>query len=108
MNQSIVEQEHKYNILKNAAGELMLLIRARLDDAVSPRVVYNGGKHALLYRNSVNVVVLDFIHPSIREDLTHAKRVLIVEAHDGSIIREYTSEVRFLKDIPLPEAADLH
>ena len=46
MTQSTVEQEKNYNILKNAAGDLMILIRARLDDAEQPQIIYNGGKHA--------------------------------------------------------------
>ncbi len=102
MTQSTVEQEKNYNILKNAAGDLMILIRARLDDAEQPQIIYNGGKHAVLYRNGENAIVLDFIHPSIREDLNRTTRVLVVEARDGSIIREYTSEVKHLKEIPLP------
>ena len=108
MNQNIVEQEKKYNVLKNAAGDLMILIRARMNDALNPRVVYNGGKHALLYRNDENVIVLDFIHPSIRQDLNNASRILIVEAYDGSIVREYVSDVRHLKELPIPEELTLN
>lgn len=100
--QTTVEQEKNYNILKNAAGDLMILIRARLDDATHPRVIYSGGKHAVLYRSSEKALVLDFIHPSVREDLNRTSRVLIVEARDGAVIREYTSEVKHLKDVPLP------
>lgn len=107
MDQSSVEQEKNYDILKNASGELMILIRARLEDANQPRIIYNGGKHAVLYRTEQNAIVLDFIHPSIREDLEHASRVLIVEAHDGSVVREYTSTVTHLKGIPLPHNLQL-
>ena len=103
MSEPVVEQEKKYNILKNAAGDLMILIRARMNDAQNPRMVYNGGKHALLYRNEGNVILLDFIHPSIRQELNNASQILIVEAYDGSIVREYTSDIRHLKELPIPE-----
>ncbi len=86
----------------------MVLIRARLDDAFSPRMIYNGGAHAVLYRNDGNVIVLDFIHPSIRADLEHAPQLLIVEAHDGSVIREYMAEVKHMKEIPLPNGLVLN
>ncbi|MBQ7413234.1 MAG: hypothetical protein IJV07_03055 [Alphaproteobacteria bacterium] len=108
MSESLVEQEKNFNILKNPAGDLMILIRARLDDSNHPKIIYNGGKHAVLYRNDGNVVVLDFIHPSVRADLERVLNLLVVEAHDGSIIREYMAEVKHMKEIPLPNGLQLN
>ena len=108
MAQNLVEQEKKFNILKNPAGDLMILIRARMDDAAQPKIIYNGGKHAVLYRNNGNTIVLDFIHPSIRQDLERVMALLVVEAHDGSIIREYMAEVKHMREIPLPNGMILN
>ena len=108
MKENLVEQEKNFNILKNPAGDLMILIRARLDDAAQPRIIYNGGKHAVLYRNDGNTIVLDFIHPSVRSDLERVLNLLVVEAHDGSIIREYMAEVKHMKQIPLPNGLTLN
>lgn len=108
MTQNLVEQEKKFSILKNPAGDLMILIRARLEDATQPKIIYNGGKHAVLYRNGGNTIVLDFIHPSVRADLERVLNLLVVEAHDGSIIREYMAEVRHMKEIPLPNGLVLN
>ena len=108
MSESLVEQEKNFNILKNPAGDLMILIRARLDDSNHPKIIYNGGKHAVLYRNDGNVVVLDFIHPSVGADLERVLNLLVVEAHDGSIIREYMAEVKLMKEIPLPNGLQLN
>jgi len=108
MAQNLVEQEKKFNILKNPAGDLMILIRARLDDATQPKIIYNGGKHAVLYRNNGNTIVLDFIHPSIRADLERVMALLVVEAHDGAVIREYTAEVKHMREIPLPNGMVLN
>lgn len=102
MTQHTIEQEKEFNILKNSAGELMILIQARMEDAAQPRLAYNGGRHAVLYRNDHNTVILDYIHPDIRAVLDASKNVLIVETRDGAIIREYISSVRHLKEIPLP------
>lgn len=108
MSENLVEQEKNFNILRNAAGDLMVLIRARLDDAREPRIIYNGGKHAVLYRNEDNTIVLDFIHPSVREDLKRVANLLIVEEHDGSVIREYMAEVKHMREIPLPNGLTLN
>lgn len=108
MKNSVVEQEKNFNILQNPNGDLMILIRARLDDASAPKVIYNGGEHAVLYRHGDNVVVLDFIHPEVRAALEKAISLLVVEAHDGSVIREYMTEVKHIKEIPLPNGLILN
>lgn len=103
MAQHLIEQEENFNILKNVSGDLMVLMRARMENAHEPRIVYDGGEHALLYRNENNTVILDYIHPQIREDLSHAEGVLVVEAQGQSIIREYVVPVKIMKKIPLPK-----
>lgn len=103
MVQHLIEEETKYNILKNIAGDLMILMRARLNDAEQPQIVYDGGEHALLYRTGDNTIVLGYIHPDVRQDLAKVENVLIVEAQGNSIVREYYSKVKTMKKIPLPE-----
>ena len=44
------EQEGFYDILQNGAGDLLISIRARAGEPDHPQIVYDGGKHALLYR----------------------------------------------------------
>lgn len=44
------EQEGFYDILQNGAGDLLISIRARAGEPDNPQIVYDGGKHALLYR----------------------------------------------------------
>lgn len=103
MQKTIIEQEKKYDILKNAAGDLLFIIKARLTNEEKPVIVYNGGDHALFYRNKENTIVLDYINPNVRQNLEKAFKVLIVEAQGTSIVREYFSDVKYLKELPLPE-----
>lgn len=103
MTQHLIEEETKYNILKNISGDLMILMRARIDAAEKPQIVYDGGEHALLYRSKDNTIVLGYVHPDVRQDLTRVETVLIVEAQGSSIVREYYSKVKTMKKIPLPE-----
>ena len=103
MKKPLIEQERNYNILQNESGDLMILIRARLENADRPKLVYNGGEHALLYRNDHHTVVLDYVHPAIRKVLRRKKQVLIVETNNGAVVREYVCAVAYLKDLPLPK-----
>jgi len=103
MSKPLIEQEKNFNILQNESGKLMILIRARLEDADRPKLVYNGGEHALLYRNDHNTVVLDYIHPAIRKALRRKTQVLIVETNNGSVVREYVCDVMYLKSVAVPK-----
>lgn len=96
------EQEGYYDILQNAAGDLLIAIRARSGEPSHPRIVYDGQKHALLYRQQGFSITLDFIHPEIRGALARAEKVLVVEFENSEVVREYEVPVRFVKKIPLP------
>ena len=99
------EQEGYYDILQNAAGDLLIAIRARQGEPANSRIVYDGQKHALLYRQQGFSITLDFIHPEVRGALARAEKVLVVEFEGNNVVREYEVPVRFVKKIPLP--ADL-
>ena len=103
MQKTVIEQESKYDILRNSAGELLFIIRARLTNEEKPTIIYDGGEHALLYRNSNNTIVLDYINPNVRSNLEKATKVLVVEAQGASIIREYFTIVKSVEKVPLPE-----
>ena len=80
------EQEGFYDILQNGAGDLLISIRARAGEPDHPQIVYDGGKHGLLYRQHGFSITLDFIHPDARAPLAKAESVLIVEFEGGEII----------------------
>ena len=95
------EQEGFYDILQNGAGDLLISIRARAGEPDNPQIVYDGGKHALLYRQQGFSITLDFIHPDARLPLSKAETVLVVEFEGGELMREYEVPVRFVKKLPL-------
>lgn len=96
------EQEGYYDILQNAAGDLLIAIRARAGEPANPRIVYDGQKHALLYRQQGFSITLDFIHPEVRGALARAEKVLVVEFENNEVMREYEVPVRYVKKMPLP------
>lgn len=107
MQKTVIEQESKYDILRNSTGELLFIIRARLTNEEKPTIIYDGGEHAILYRNNNNTIVLDYINPNVRQNLINATKVLVVEAQGSSIVREYFSSVKSVEKVPLPEIETL-
>lgn len=101
MAETKVEQEKNYDILRSPSGDLLIVIRARMDSEAAPTIMYDGGEQALLHRNENNAVILD-INPAIRSNLSSASNVLIVEAQGKSIIREYFSTVKQTKKLAIP------
>ncbi len=95
-----MEREDNFNILKNGVGNLMILIRARLGGVKAPYIIYDGGQEALLYRTENTPIILDYIHPAIREDLKKKKDVLVVETNEGAVVREYISNIQVVPALP--------
>jgi len=102
MSKEQIEQEKQYDILQNSSGDLMIAIKARMEDTNSPKIVYDGGEHAILYRTDDSAILLDYVHPDIRSHFLNAGRVLVIEVRDESIIREYNVPVKKMKRIPTP------
>ena len=99
------EQESFYEVHVNKDDELMISIHARDSEPSSPVILYDGGAHALLYRTPDSVVLLDFLHPAVRECLKAAKSVLMAEVRQGDVFREYAVPCRFVKNLPLDLSA---
>lgn len=93
------EQEGRYDILQNGAGELLIIIKYREGGPENPRLVYDGGAHALLYRSRESAVLLDSINTAARQPLKSADEVTMVEIEDDEVAREYKVPVRIVRDL---------
>jgi hypothetical protein len=103
-----IEIENHYEIFQNKTGDIMFSVLERETEPDSPELVYDGGEHALLNRNSGHTVILDYINPNIRQPLSQAKEVLVAEhpkTDKKNYVREYTAVVKIVKR--LPEEYDL-
>jgi hypothetical protein len=68
----------------------------------SPEVVYDGGEHALLYRNPKDTVILDYIAEGTRGKLAAKSEVLIIEYDPVQlfITREYMAPISMVGKLP--------
>lgn len=95
-----VSEEENYDILQNAAGEILIIIKYRAGGPENPRIVYDGGDHALLYRSRESALVLDGINPNARTPLKSVREVYMVELDGDEVAREYMVPLRVVKSIP--------
>ena len=93
------DSSSRYEILQNAAGEIMLIIHAREGEPDNPRIVYDGGDEALLYRNRESSIILEGIAEKAREPFLKVDQVLVVEVKNDDVAREYKVPLRKIKSL---------
>ena len=92
-------QAGKYDILQNAAGEILIIIKYHEGGPENPRLVYDGGDTALLYRSRESAVFLDGINDKARGPLKSVDEVLMVEVEGDDVAREYKVPVRVIRSL---------
>ncbi|MDO5387107.1 MAG: hypothetical protein Q4F75_07560 [Pseudomonadota bacterium] len=99
MVKSANQSEGQYDILQNSAGEILIIIQYRDGGPENPRLVYDGGDQALLYRSRESAVMLDAINEEARKPLRAVSEVLMVELDNDDVAREYRVPVRNVKSL---------
>ena len=91
--------EGTYEILQNATGEVLVMIKQRRVGPENPRFVYDGGDTALLYRSRESSVFLGAINKDARSPLKNVNEVLVAEIDGDEVAREYLVPVRIVRDL---------
>lgn len=99
MANNSASQEGRYDILQNAAGEILIIIKYHEGGPENPRLVYDGGSTALLYRSRESAVLLEEINPKARIPLKSVDEVMMVEVENDDVAREYQVPVRIIKSL---------
>ena len=83
-----------YQAVVSADGKLAFIIRAGKSEPHSPKLIYNGGESALLYR-SADILVLDKLHEEAQKALRRKRSVVIIEADyaGGKTVYDYEAAV---------------
>ena len=91
--------EGTYDILQNATGEILIMIRQRRGGPENPRFVYDGGETALLYRSRESSVFLGDINVDARAPLKRVDEILVAEIDGDEVAREYVVPVRIVRSL---------
>ncbi|MCK5295776.1 MAG: hypothetical protein KAJ75_02690 [Alphaproteobacteria bacterium] len=98
------KQEEFYKVILNADNEIMLSIFARSGEPEDSTILYDGGEHAMFYRDKETAVVLDYLPPETYEAWNNAETILIAEykedATEEEPVRAYDVPIRHMKRLP--------
>jgi hypothetical protein len=89
----------KYNIFQNGAGEILIIISVKPGAPVEPRLIYDGGDFALLYRSRECSLRFSEINVDARSALMAVDKVLVVEVENNDVSREYDVPIRHVKSL---------
>jgi lysine biosynthesis protein LysW len=98
----IIDIENEYDVLNNKDGDIMFSVLERDGEPDNPRLVYDGGEHALLIRNGAHTVILDYINKDVRPMLAQTAEVLIGEhpkRDEKKFVRDYKAAVKIVKNL---------
>lgn len=97
-----MEHAEDYEIVRTEEDVLVFVIKSRQTDVENPRLIYDGGRHATLYRRPDDVLLLDYLNDDVLENLRKSEIVIVAEADFGSekIVRDYEVHVKQVKKNP--------
>jgi hypothetical protein len=91
----------KYLFIKDKKENLGLILFPYSQKPKNPEILYDGGQHAIFYRNEDQTIILDFINKDARLPLKKRKDIMIGEiSEQGKIEHEYKAKVKQVKKIP--------
>ena len=84
-----------------AAGEILFIINYKTCLPDNPRLVFDGGDKALLYRRKDNAQLIHGINEKTVEALRNVNNVLVIEVSpkNNDVVREYDVPVKMIKQI---------
>ena len=100
----VMKQEAGYFVVRSGKGELFFILQAQSVKPSSPekaKVVYDGGEHALLYRDTNETIILDFVPEEVKQDLERQKVVNVMECSaEDIVLMEYSADVEMVEKMP--------
>ena len=95
-----MEHERNYEVIITHEGVLVFLIKARYSSPERPFILYDGGKHATLYRNDNETVLLDYLNEKVIPVLSNSQKAVVFELSDEieDVARDYEVKVKHIKN----------
>ena len=94
-----MQQEGDYKVIITNEGILVFLIKSRQTEPFKPFLLYDGSKHATLYRSEDETIALDYLDDRLPPILDKQDKVLIMELDDEleDVLRSYEAPVKHIK-----------
>ena len=82
-----------FDLLMNAAGDVMIVFEASSNLAENPLFIYDGKSRAILYKNKQDVIPIYPVPKEAEPEMNRVKTILCVEVKDNKIVAEYNAKV---------------
>lgn len=92
---------NKFVVAEGEEGEIYIFIDAQKDVPEKPRVIYDGKDHAIFIRSPEEKIILDYIHPEVRDKLRKSVGVIMVETILENIKDSYVAEMQIVDNLPV-------
>ncbi len=94
-----MEQEKDYKVIITNEGILVFMIKSRPSEPEKPFLLYDGGKHATLYRGENETIALDYLDDRLPPILNESDKVMIFELDDEieDLLRSYEAPIKHIK-----------
>ena len=96
-------QEKDYYVFPTAEGGIVFAISQKENTPHLPKIFYDGGNHAILYRGEDDLIVLDFLHPQAKKIMQSVSMAHIAEVDytDKKMVRFYSVPVHQVFKMPV-------
>lgn len=94
-------QEKSYTVAEMKNGEMVVVIEFRGASPENPVIFYDGGHHALFHRSHEISVILDYLHPEVRQKLKDRSDITVLEVENDVVMVGYNVPVRMKSKLPI-------
>lgn len=94
-----------YEIMTTDSGTLFFAIGVGVSEPDKPLLVYDGGEHATFYRNSDDVLLLDYINENVQKMLKESDYIVVAELDRETerVVRDYKARIKIFKKNPFTD-----
>ncbi|MBE6454574.1 MAG: hypothetical protein E7017_06825 [Alphaproteobacteria bacterium] len=100
-----MKHAENYEIVLSDEGIPVIVIPYNRLRAENPILLYDGGKHATLFRNDHDVVLLDYLPDGVRPILLKCGWAVVLEKNkaEDNISKDYKVLIKVVKNNPLTD-----
>ena len=94
-----MQNEGDYEVILTHEGVPVFLIKHRKSNPVKPFILYDGSKHATLYRQVNETILLDYLDDKVVELLSKSSKAVVFELSDEleDVAIDYEVPIKHIK-----------
>ncbi len=100
-----MKHAENYKIVLSDEGIPVFVISNNLKKPDSPILLYDGGKHATLFRNDHDVVLLDYLPEELQPILQKCGWAVVLEKNKAGteVLKDYKVMIKLVKNNPFTD-----